>query len=84
MDGVGQAGDTNSDLYATVGDKVVQQRAMPGREYSELYKLILVGAFGERNRSFLPKEISLFSEISSSLLLLLVLCYCSMPEGGIV
>lgn len=31
----GQAGDTNSDLYATVGDKVVGQRgAMPGREYS--------------------------------------------------
>lgn len=33
----GKAGDTNSDLYATVGDKVVQQqqqqRAMPGREY---------------------------------------------------
>lgn len=35
LDGVGQAGDTNSDLYATVGDKVVQQRAMPGREYNE-------------------------------------------------
>lgn len=28
----GQTGDTNSDLYATVGDKVVQ-RMMPGREY---------------------------------------------------
>lgn len=35
--GNGQAGDTNSDLYATVGDKVVvQQRAMPGREYCQL------------------------------------------------
>lgn len=34
--GNGQAGDTNSDLYATVGDKVVVQRAMPGREYQNL------------------------------------------------
>lgn len=32
--GNGQGGDTNSDLYATVGDKVVVQRAMPGREYT--------------------------------------------------
>lgn len=31
--GGGQAGDTNSDLYATVGDKVVQRGAMPGREF---------------------------------------------------
>lgn len=39
--GNGQGGDTNSDLYATVGDKVVvQQRAMPGREYLKVNNVI--------------------------------------------
>lgn len=81
--GNGQAGDTNSDLYATVGDKVVgqqQPRSMLGREYLlAIITAIAVAFAGERgaNCVLLPERFLFWwSAWSASDPAVLLSCLC--------
>lgn len=84
----GQAGDTNSDLYATVGDKVVQQRVMPGRKYRviNLQTAVYSRPWSERKGSESPATIDhslhrfLFSKLNNScdLVVSLLLLFLSL------